>query len=126
MFKIIGFDDSVHTCDCCGKNNLKSTVIVEVDGEVMRYGSVCATRHTKLTGKEIKQAVKSAEDGRYLAADKEYHNCPEYMSLEARTGQAYRAGIKPGVEFFAFIKKERDAANEARNRIAEKFNVRFF
>ena len=123
MFKILGTDDAVNTCDCCGKTNLKATVIVEVDGEVLHYGSVCATRHTKLTGKEIKQAIKSAEDGRRMAAQKEYRASPECVALQVCINQAHRAGVKPGREFGDFTREASAADNEARRRIAEKFNL---
>lgn len=55
MIRILGIDDAVNTCDCCGKTGLKHTVLVESLGEVYHYGSVCATKHTGLTEKEIKR-----------------------------------------------------------------------
>lgn len=55
MHTILGTDDAVTTCDCCGKSNLKFTVAVEVDGEVLHYGSVCVK---KWTGKSAAQATK--------------------------------------------------------------------
>lgn len=54
MFRIIGIDDSVNACDCCGKSNLKSTVVVDIDGTLYNYGSVCASWHTGLSDREIK------------------------------------------------------------------------
>ena len=43
MFKVLGVDDSVSVCDCCGKSNLKKTVVLENDGgEILHYGSDCA------------------------------------------------------------------------------------
>ncbi len=123
MFKILGTDDAVNTCDCCGKTNLKATVIVEVNGEVLHYGSVCATRHTKLTAKEIKHAVKAADDGRKLAAKKEYQASPEYIALQVCIAQAHRNGVKPGREFSEITRDASAADNDARRRIAAKFNL---
>ena len=123
MFKILGTDDAVNTCDCCGKSNLKATVIVEVDGEVLHYGSVCATRHTKLTGKEIKHAIKSAEDGRKAAAQKAYRASVEYATAAAKMNQAHRQGIKPGREFMEFCKATNDAADAIARKIAAEFGV---
>ena len=41
--KIIGFTDKVNECDCCGKQNLKGTYCVTIDGNEFYYGSSCAT-----------------------------------------------------------------------------------
>lgn len=126
MFKILGTDDAVNTCDCCGKSNLKSTVIVEVDGEVLHYGSVCATRHTKLTGKEIKHAIQAAEDGRKVAAQKAYRASMEYSTAAAKMAQAYRQGIKPGREFMEFCKEANAAADSVARKIAAEFGVEVY
>ena len=43
---IVGTSDEVTTCECCGKSDLKSTVVLGThDGEVSYYGIVCAARH---------------------------------------------------------------------------------
>lgn len=126
MFKILGTDDAVNTCDCCGKSNLKSTVIVEVDGEVLHYGSVCATRHTKLTGKEIKHAIKSAEDGLKIAAQKAFRASVEYSAAAAKMNQAYAQKIKPGREFMEFCKEAKIAADTVAVKIAAEFGVEVY
>lgn len=123
MFKIIGTDDAVNTCDCCGKTNLKSTVIVEVDGELLHYGAVCATRHTGLNSKEITAAIKTELDGRKLAAKKEYQSSPECLSLQACIAKAHRDGIKPGREFIEVTREAAASDNEARRRVAAKFSI---
>jgi hypothetical protein len=44
MWKVLGKNDEVTTCECCGKANLKLTVILtNGEGEV-RYGRDCAAR----------------------------------------------------------------------------------
>lgn len=44
MWKVLGKNDEVTTCECCGKSNLKLTVILtNGEGEV-RYGRDCAAR----------------------------------------------------------------------------------
>lgn len=54
---ILGINDAIHNCDCCGKSNLKSTVIVDVDGSIFHYGSSCATKNTGLTSKIINKRL---------------------------------------------------------------------
>jgi hypothetical protein len=44
MWKVLGKNDEVTVCECCGKANLKLTVILtNGEGEV-RYGRDCAAR----------------------------------------------------------------------------------
>lgn len=70
MITILGTNDAVNSCDCCGKANLKSTVIIDIDGEIFHYGSVCASRNTRIEAKAIsktlialkKQVAKEEED----------------------------------------------------------------
>lgn len=43
-WRILGKNDEVTTCECCGKTNLKLTVVL-TDGErEVRYGRDCAAR----------------------------------------------------------------------------------
>lgn len=43
-WKVLGKNDEVTTCECCGKANLKLTVVL-TDGErEVRYGRDCAAR----------------------------------------------------------------------------------
>lgn len=44
MWKVLGKNDEVTTCECCGKAGLKLTVVMtNGEGEV-RYGRDCAAR----------------------------------------------------------------------------------
>src|ERR1700686_2378031 len=68
-----GITDAVTTCDCCGKSNLKQTVIMELtSGELVHYGSVCAARNTGKTQKQIKREICKHEDYRMYTAKDEY------------------------------------------------------
>lgn len=44
MISYLGVEDSVNTCDCCGKSNLKKTVALDIDGVKFNYGVICAGR----------------------------------------------------------------------------------
>jgi hypothetical protein len=59
--QFLGTSDEVNSCDCCGKQNLKSTVALDVDGEVLYYGVTCAARALTAHGMEMDSAkVKAA------------------------------------------------------------------
>ena len=61
MVNYLGIEDSVNTCDCCGKNNLKHTVALEFNGEKRNYGVVCAGNalgHKTKNAKDVQSAVE--------------------------------------------------------------------
>lgn len=42
--KVLGITDTVTTCDCCGKKNLKRTVVLDTETGVLYYGTSCAAK----------------------------------------------------------------------------------
>ena len=60
QFKALGLTDSVNTCECCGKTNLKCTVVLESEATgVVHFGRDCAG--TALYGKKSTGNTKRAE-----------------------------------------------------------------
>lgn len=41
--KIIGHSDTFTTCDCCGRKNLKKTIVLDNEGAILYYGTSCAS-----------------------------------------------------------------------------------
>lgn len=122
LFKILGTDDSVNTCDCCGKSNLKSTVIVDVDGEILHYGSTCATRHTGLNDREIKTAIKTHSDGIVAQAKKEFESTSEYRDEQNTFHTAHKNNLT-GKEFREYSRQASTKAAERKAQIAAKFGI---
>jgi hypothetical protein len=56
MIKILGINDDVTTCECCGRTNLKKTVVLETDSGEKHYGTQCAA--TALMGNRKAGTVK--------------------------------------------------------------------
>jgi hypothetical protein len=70
--RILGISDDVTTCECCGKSNLKCTVVLtNGEGEV-HYGRDCAARATapRIGGRVYgqKSAAKIEQEARSIAA----------------------------------------------------------
>jgi len=42
--RILGSGEAVRPCDCCGNNCLEKAVFIEVSGEVLQIGRVCASK----------------------------------------------------------------------------------
>lgn len=56
-------DDSVTTCDCCGRTNLKATVLMQLDcGGLAHFGQVCAARNSGKTSKQVTQEIRAERD----------------------------------------------------------------
>lgn len=58
--KVLGVTDETTTCECCGKQNLKRVVVLDIDGNVVRYGCDCAARALTYRGFYAGQKVKPA------------------------------------------------------------------
>lgn len=123
MTRVLGIDDSVNTCDCCGKTHLKYTVVVSEGETVKHYGSVCATKRTWLTHKEIRTEVKAERGRRVATARKEYRESTAHVNLEAAIARAHRENIPPGKEFRAYIAISVDEDEIVRSFIARKHGV---
>lgn len=47
VYRVLGFTESVTSCDCCGKTDLKGTYAMEhiQSGEKSYFGCICAGKH---------------------------------------------------------------------------------
>jgi hypothetical protein len=80
QYEVIGCNDEQTTCDHCGRQGLKRTVILRSldDGEVVRFGSDCALRAAAVPGVQ----TKSQLDRKVYAAQ------VETEQISSRYGQA--------------------------------------
>jgi hypothetical protein len=79
-YEVIGCNDEQTSCDHCGRQGLKRTVILRslADGEVVRFGSDCALRAAAVPGVR----TKSQLDRKVYAAQ------VETEQISSRYGQA--------------------------------------
>jgi hypothetical protein len=127
LFRVLGSDDSVNTCDCCGKTGLKATFAIEMieTGEILRYGSVCVTRNTGRKSGELAKMKAAHDQERREAARKEWHATPEYAALEIKRKAAFAKGLI-GRDFKEACMPERETADRVRAEIAARFNIENF
>jgi hypothetical protein len=63
MYTFIGTTDERTTCDCCGRSDLKKTVVLkDVEGDFVFFGSVCGARALGWAVKDFNGAAKKADD----------------------------------------------------------------
>jgi len=131
MARALGTDDSVTTCDCCGKVNLKFTVTMELDdGEIVHYGSVCAGRNTGKTRPQINAEIKSEAKRVRDAADAEYRASAAFVAYRDRLIERDRLSWddprRIGRNGFEFVREACDAADAARALIAAKHGLKAY
>nr|WP_280971438.1 hypothetical protein [Cupriavidus gilardii]WDE72676.1 hypothetical protein [Cupriavidus gilardii] len=115
--KILGFNDGIHTCDCCGRSQLKGTFGVQLEsGDIVHYGSVCVTRSTGQTKAAIIAEVAKHEAGQKTEKEATYAATAEAVAYEAKMREARQARLI-GIAFAEFCKVERAAADAKRAEI---------
>ena len=59
-------DDSITTCDCCGRKDLKATVLMQSDlGELVHFGQICAARNSGKTRQQITKEIRAERDAAF-------------------------------------------------------------
>ena len=59
-------DDSVTSCECCGRKNLKATVLMRSDlGELIHFGQVCAARNSGKTRQQVTKEIRAERDAAF-------------------------------------------------------------
>lgn len=62
-FTALCLDDSVNTCDCCGRKDLKATVLMQSElGELVHFGQVCAARNSGKTRQQVTTEIRAERD----------------------------------------------------------------
>jgi hypothetical protein len=80
--KALYLDDSITTCDCCGRTELKATVAMQLDcGGILHYGRTCAARNSGKDQKQIRQEIYAEEAAKVSRASWEYRTSDECRSL---------------------------------------------
>jgi hypothetical protein len=61
--KALYLDDSITTCDCCGRSELKATVAMQLDcGGILHYGRTCAARNSGKTGQQVTKEIRAERE----------------------------------------------------------------
>jgi alkylated DNA nucleotide flippase Atl1 len=129
MSVAIGTDDSVTTCDCCGRTGLKFTVVIQLDqGEVAHYGQVCAIRNTGKDRRTLGNEVNAYRQSQLSTARREYRSHPAYRAEVARLAERdalpWNDPRRTGAKAADFVRSARQAADKASAEIAARFNLR--
>lgn len=121
--KAITFTDSVNTCDCCGKTNLKGTYLVANDVNEYYYGSTCVKRNLKISQSDLTiQLNKSTKEIKEKA-----YNEFTFSSLNEEYKKALNFNYEFGDDFYLnTIKPLSNSLNNFKKEILKKYNLTSF
>src|SRR5262245_862665 len=100
-YRILGITDETTICECCGRTNLKKTVVITDGAETFRFGSECAAKRLKTTVKCVAAEVKSLEQRQARQAEALRQRL---AAEEARRWESFLAARCPGSSTFDAIK----------------------
>ena len=84
MTKVLGVNSDTSICECCGKTNLKRVVVLELNnGQIVRYGTTCASKKFRGTKADIGAIV---EYQNYIAKWRKYDDATLARALWERFG----------------------------------------
>lgn len=125
VFQVLGTTDEVTTCDCCGREDLKGTIVLkymteEDAGKVVYFGSTCGARAAGWTTKELHAKAKDAqrEFERQVRMARWSH--PAYIERQASMKSHYDNG---GTFDTAPFEEWRRLEAEERSAIAAQFGL---
>ena len=125
MAKAIGIDDSITSCECCGKTGLKCTVAILLDcGEIVHYGRTCASRNTGKAAKVIVAEIKAHEAANLASARAEWASHPARAAESARFAE--RPARMLGKEAAEFVRAAVEAAHAVKHDIAAKYRIKSY
>ena len=121
-YKMIGITDEVTSCDCCGRTDLKRTVVLERtdDGVIVYFGTTCGARAIGWTTKEFAAAAKDAQIERQRAITRFYNAHPASQKRQQSLKEHYDNG---GTWQTAPFDYWRALDTEAREATRHEFNA---
>jgi hypothetical protein len=102
--KILGINNEVTTCECCGRTNLKRTVVLASDNGQVHYGTECAAKALRCDAKTVTNGIRTAVEEtarqRQIAANVEMDLYREWLLVtygDTRSNLARRAEWRKAV-----------------------------
>lgn len=125
--KALYLDDTVTTCDCCGRTGLKATVAMKLDdGGILYYGRTCAARNSGKDQRKIKEEIEISRKDRRAAACAEFHVNPTTLAWRAKMKLLEsKFGRLASEEWRERMKPESTNVEIARAEIASKHKVHY-
>jgi len=124
--KALYLDDSVTSCDCCGRTDLKATVAMQLNcGGILYYGRTCAARNSGKDQRQIKKEIADSYQARKDAAYDELRETPAMKAWYDKRIELYAKykGRLSSAEWAQMIATEASAVETVKQQIAEKYRI---
>lgn len=117
------FTDSVTTCECCGKSELKGTYLVFDGIDEHYYGSTCVKRHLNITTSELTKQINESLKERKQNAYNEF----TYSDLNKQYDEARKVNYEYGDDYYYnVITPIYKAVCKLRSDVLNKYNLKCF
>jgi hypothetical protein len=105
VYRVLGTTDERTTCDCCGRTNLKATVVLVPSdgGPDVFYGSDCAARALGVAPTRVKR-LAAAADARHADAAPTLAKFERVLAVAEQGGRSLRADAE-GWDLFRQLKR---------------------
>lgn len=125
--KALYLDDSVDTCDCCGRTGLQATVAMQLDnGGILHYGRTCALRNSGKGQRQVNEEIEQSKKERKVTASAEFHAHPACIAFGEKNGSLFNEfGRLSPAEWTKKMEPEVVALDAARAEIASKYKLHF-
>lgn len=121
--KVIAFTDSVTTCECCGRTELKGTYLVFNESNEYYYGSTCVKRNLNISTSELTKQINQSLKERKQNAYNEF----TYSDLNKQYDEARKVNYEYGDDYYYNVIKPISASvSKLRNEILNKYNLQCF
>ncbi len=116
-------DDSIHTCDCCGRSELKHTMAMKLeDGSLVHYGTTCAARNSGKDQRQLKKEMVADRAAREGRAFNELRQHPARKAWQQRRVELAPLSLSPS-EWARAIAREAQQLDAARAEIAARHRI---
>ena len=129
-YTFIGTTDEVTTCGCCGRSDLKGTIVLQAadGGDFVFFGSVCGARAQGWTVKDFNKAAKTAEQARKHAALMQQYEVTRRVQqhpdvIVAAAAIPMAGSGKTWAERYPFIQARIEVENRVRKEIEAALNA---
>lgn len=69
VYRVLGTTDDVTDCGVCGRSELKGTIVLDLDGDIIYAGSDCGSRLVGKPAREVRADAKAGDRAARDAAD---------------------------------------------------------
>jgi hypothetical protein len=122
-YTLVGTTDEVTGCDCCHRQNLKMTIVLQdQDGEYFFMGSTCGAKAQGWTVKDFNNAAKNADQQRKKDVRAALATHPLQAVIDAEMADTRHMRFTERREK-GYIKRWAESTRQIQQEVAAQFNI---